>query len=281
MKLLLVLGSVLGLALPASALAAPGRHHETAAHGDVRAVFSYTYRGPAAPYPLFRNETLTIVRNGKVRYSRPVQSVQCGNGCQPGSFYLRSPSVHVVDLAPAGGPDVVLDLSTYGNGCCSLEEVFRYDSARKTYVESEHDFGNGGAELADLSHDGRYEFLSADGRFFCTFTACAGSGMPIEILAFSAGRFSIVTAHYPGLIARDAKKWLAAYQSMARYGWLDSVGLIAAWAADEDALGHEQAVARYLAQQARARHLRNFSPPREWKFISVLQKFLHTTGYLR
>lgn len=42
---------------------------------------------------------------------------------------------------------------------------------------------------------------------------------------------------------------------MSKQHYRDSVGVIAAWAADEDMLGHSRLVSRYLAQQQRAGHL--------------------------
>ena len=67
---------------------------------------------------------------------------------------------------------------------------------------------------------------------------------------------------------------------MARDHYSDSVGVIAAWAADEDPLGHRQRVSRYLAQQARAGHLNAPFEAGGRRFIANLQKFLRRRGYL-
>jgi len=70
---------------------------------------------------------------------------------------------------------------------------------------------------------------------------------------------------------------------MTAQHYRDSVGVIAAWAADEDGLGHEKLVSSYLSQQAAAGHLNSALSPQEpggQKFIGKLQRFLRTHGYL-
>jgi hypothetical protein len=56
---------------------------------------------------------------------------------------------------------------------------------------------------------------------------------------------------------------------------------MAAWAADEDLLGHVKLVNRYLAQQAKAGHLNSPLYPGGKRFVTKLQKFLRRHGYLR
>ena len=87
-----------------------------------------------------------------------------------------------------------------------------------------------------------------------------------------------MTRSYPKLIAKDAAGWLKLFKGMAKQHYQDSVGVIAAWAADEDLLGHSKQVSAYLAQQGR--------PPEDVigaggkTFISRMQKFLRKHGYL-
>ena len=56
---------------------------------------------------------------------------------------------------------------------------------------------------------------------------------------------------------------------------------LAAWAADEDRLGHSAKVKSYLAEQVKENHLKAplFSPSGR-KFITALDKFLRKHGYL-
>ena len=67
---------------------------------------------------------------------------------------------------------------------------------------------------------------------------------------------------------------------MAKQHYQDSVGLIAAWAADEDMLGHGKLVSRYLTQQLKAGHL-NGGVSHGKKFVTSLQRFLRKHGYRR
>lgn len=261
---------------PASALAATPTV-QTAQAGGVSATFSYT--GTA---PNYSGLHLTISRSGTVVYDHAVSARQCGTGCWPGATGAHRSSVHVVDLSPSDTDDVVLDLYSGGAHCCSLEQVFRYDSTRKTYVKSQHDFGDPGAQLVDLGHTGRYEFLTADDRFAYAFTDYAASGLPIQILTFSNGHFHNVTRHYPKLIARDAAAWMKSFRQQASSHYSDTVGIVAAWAADEELLGHSHQVNTFLARQAAAGHLNSAllgAKGSNARFVSALKRFLHRLHY--
>jgi len=250
--------------------AAPATATQSASSGIVSATFSY--QGSIGP--TISDETLTIERSGQVFYNAPVTSSSCGNfPCDPGS----DRSVHVVNLEGNGEPDIVLDLFSGGADCCTVEQVFSYDPGTMTYVKTERDFSMAEAKLEDLSHNGRFEFLTSDAGFECTFTDCADSGAPIEILAFSDRRFTNVTTKYPKLIAKDAAEWLKLFKHHLSNG----VGLIAPWAADEDLLGHSAQVKSYLAEQLKEQHLKgaDFSPSGQ-RFINALNKLLRKYGYV-
>jgi hypothetical protein len=218
---------------------------------------------------------LTIERSGQTLYSEPVTSKFCTGSipCDPGSRR----SVHVVDLVAGGEPDVVLDLFSGGASCCTVEQVFSFDPGTMTYVKTERNFGQIGDKLEALSGNGLDEFVTADSSFICEFTDCAASAAPIEILAFGDGGFTNVTTDYRSLIVKDAERWLALFKRNRGNG----TGLIAAWAADEDLLGHSAQVKSYLAQQLEENHLKAplFSPSGK-KFITALDKFLRKHGYL-
>jgi hypothetical protein len=267
-----VLGLCAGFASSASAAT------QTASSGNVTATFTFS-----GVYPNFANERLTITQAGQVFYDEPVTANPCGAHCAPGSTSAKEPSVQLLDLEHDGQPDVLLDLFSGGAHCCSITEIFSYDPGTMTYARTQRDFGDPGDQTVDLDHNGRYEFLTADDSFAYEFTDFAASGLPIEVLTFTDRRFHNVTRNYPQLIAKDAAGWLKAFKSMAKQHYDDSVGLIAAWAADEDLLGHSKLVTRYLTQQARAGHLNTPLGPTEAggrKFIANLQRFLRRHGYL-
>jgi hypothetical protein len=268
MKIRLAVAAFLIVWLGAAAALAVTKPAES---GNVTATLTYT-----GTYLNYKAERLSIARSGTVYYDQPIVGPLCHRACEPSA-------VHVVDLEGRGQPDVVLDLYSEGAHCCSIEQVFSFDPGTMTYAKTQHDFGDPGANLVDLDHKGRDEFLSANDAFAYEFTDFAASGLPIQILKFSGGRFVDVTRGYPRLIAKDASRWLKAFKGMARTHYADSVGVIAAWAADEDLLGHNRQVALYLAQQATANHLNSsLSPldPAGEILVAKLQRFLRRHGYL-
>jgi hypothetical protein len=268
-----VAATVLSLLAAPSALAAT----QTAQSGNVSATFTFS-----GSYPNFTGMHLSIAQGGTVYYNEPVASKLCGKYCAPGSPSGKGSSVHALDLEHDGQPDVILDLYTGGAHCCYVEQVFSFDPGTMTYSETQRDFGDPGEQIVDLRHDGRYEFLTADDSFAYEFTDFAASGLPIQILTFSDGRFVNVTRQYPKLIARDAARWRSAFNSMAKQHYDDSVGVVAAWAADQELLGHSKLVNTFLANQLKAGHLNSALSPEEpsgAKFVAKLRKFLRTHGY--
>jgi hypothetical protein len=271
-------GLIVVFVLAASFAAAPAAlaMTQTAHSGNVTATFTFNGK-----FPNFSGETITIAQGGQVLYDKPVVSKFCQTDCAPGSTNATRSSVHVLDLEHDGQPDVVLDLFSGGAHCCSIEEIFSFDPGTMTYVETERNFGDPGERIVDLGHNSHREFLTADDSFAFAFTDFAASGLPIQILKFSGRRFQNVTRSYPKLIANDAAAWLRIFKGMAKQHFQDSVGVIAAWAADEDLLGHGKQVSRYLALQVKAGHLKTPQGPGGKRFVANLQRFLRKHGYLR
>jgi hypothetical protein len=250
---------------------------QTARSGSVTATFSFA---PANTFPSFKNLRLAIAQSGNVLYDQPVAATLCGKLCVPASTSGKQSSVHVLDLEHNGQPDVLLDLYSGGAHCCWIEQIFTFDPGTMTYTKTERDFGDAGEQVVDLGHNGQLEFLTADDSFANEFTDFAASGLPIQILTFSQHRFQDVTRSYPKRIAKDAAVWLKLFKGMARQHYQDSVGVIAAWAADEDLLGRSKQVSTYLAQQLKAGHLNSVVSVGGKKFVARLQKFLRKRGYL-
>jgi hypothetical protein len=272
--LIICTATVLSLVAAPAALATT----QTASAGNVTATFTFN-----GTYPNFTDMQLSIAQGSTVFYDEPVVSKPCGMFCAPGSSSGPGTSVHVLDLEHDGQPDVVLDLYSGGAHCCSIEQIFSFDPGTMTYVKTQRDFGDPGEQIVDLRHNARYEFLTADDWFAYEFTDFAASGLPIQILTFSDRHFSNVTRQYPKLIARDAAGWMKAFKSMAKQHYSDSVGVVAAWAADEELLGHSKLVNTFLANQLKAGHLNSALSPQEpggARFVAKLRKFLRTHGYL-
>ena len=257
-----ILTSILAFAaltIPASALG--GANTATyASAGGVTATLSYS----GGPGITTKNERLTIIQNGQPKYSEPVPAKGCFKVCGPADKH----PVHVTDLYGDGGEEVVLDLFSGGADCCSIEQVYVHSSALESWVLDQRNFGEAGAVLKDIGPEGRPEFVSANGDFYCQFTFCAASGLPLQIFEFDAERFIDVTRQHPRLIAADAARWIRLYYAHTRQGQ----GLIAAWAADEDNLGLEATVNTVLQLQTADGHL-------EASFVRGLLAFLKKHHY--
>jgi len=250
---------------------------QTAHGGNVSATF--TFQGKV---PKFHGLHLTISRGGATVYDQPVVAKFCGKLCWPGPVVGGRSAVRVVDLEGTGEPDVVLDLYSGGAHCCTVVQIFSFDPGTATYVKTERVFGDPDAKIVDLGHNGHFEFLTADDSFAYAFTDFAASGLPLQVLNFSGGRFHDVTKAYPALVRKDAALWLKTFKGMSRQHFQDSVGVIAAWAADEYRLGKSAAANRYLSAQAKAGHLNSplgRSVPQGQRFVAALKKFLRRHGY--
>jgi hypothetical protein len=255
-----------------------GAASDRATLGGVTAVFSY--RGT---FPESHGDHMTISKGGKVLYSKPVSSPWCLRGCWPNVPSSSAEVVHIVQLQANGPPDVVLDLYSGGAHCCSIEQVFSLLPASQTYRESEHDFGDPGVRLVKIGAGASDDFLSADDSFAYAFTDYAASGMPIEIFRFSDDAFHNVTRLFPDLIAKDARQWMQAFRAQASGHYDDTTGVVAAWAADEEMLGHPATVTAFLTAQARAGHLNSaLSPvtPSDAKYVAALMRFMRRHGYI-
>lgn len=270
-RTIVALAALLSAFGPASALA----RTETAGASGVTATFSYS-----GGFGSYHGETLTISRAGAVLYRQPVVAQLCGRRCAPGAPSTRARSVHVLDLEGNGSPDVVLDLFSGGAHCCFIEQVFSFDAAAGRYLKTERNFGDPGAEIRFIGS--RYVFLTADDTFAYAFTDYAASGFPIQILQFSNRRFDDVTRSFPKLVAADAREWLRLFYRMASDRYADSAGVAAAWAADEELLGHGRRVAAFLHRQAKAGHLNSALIPslRGERFVRALYRLLRRDGYL-
>ncbi|HXD63467.1 MAG TPA: hypothetical protein VNV17_02560 [Solirubrobacteraceae bacterium] len=273
-------GLITLLVLAAFAVLAPAAlaTTQTTTKGAVTATFTYKGR-----YPNYTGLHLTIAQSGSVLYNAAVTSKACGKFCAPGATGAKESSLQIIDLDHIGQPNVILNLYSGGAHCCSLQQLFTFDPGTMTYAETEYDFGDPGARIEDLNHDGRFEFVTADDRFAYAFTDFAASGLPLQILTFTGSRFQDVTDSYPALIRKDAATWLKTFKQIDHGHDIDSVGVIAAWAADEYRLGKAAAANRYLHQQAQAGHLKSAlggaGAAQGQKFVAKLQTFLRRHGY--
>ncbi len=252
----------------------------SAQEGIVRAVLTYR-EGLGGPLPYF-DLRFAITRSGTVFYEQPVSSHFCPSGCEPQTIDNTPPkgdSVAVAELEGNEQPNVVLGLTTGGAHCCTVVQIFSYDPGTMTYGIAEHDFGDPGALLKTLPGDPRPVFELGDDRFAYEFGSYAESAFPLEIWGFQEGRFLDVTRSFPQQIAAQAASLFKGFVVSRHRG--EGLGAIAAWAADEELLGHGAQVARTLARESRLHNLRSShgQGPSGRAFIAKLDRFLKKTGY--
>jgi hypothetical protein len=99
------------------------------------------------------------------------------------------------------------------------------------------------------------------------------------VLSYRRGRFSDVTRSHKALVRSDARRWKREYRK--RRDGHRSLGVLAAWTADQYVMGRKHQAHRFLAGERRAGRLR--SAFESWKsggaFISQLKRRLRRWGY--
>jgi hypothetical protein len=250
-----IVTAVIGLALllPAAAQA----HSSTAAAGGLKATLSYS----GGPGITTKDERLAIVRGGKAVYNQPVPSAGCLKVCGPGA---KQP-VAVASLYGNDGEDVVLTLFSGGADCCTVADVYVPSAAVQSYVLDQHNFGEAGFVLRNIGPRNRPEFVSADASFYCVFTDCAGSALPLQIDQFNAERFVNVTKNYSQLISADAARWSAVFNREPMNGLAAFVAEIA----DLENLDDGNGINAAIVDQAPKAHITHAVLTRIKRFLAA------------
>jgi len=225
--------------------------------------------------------TIMVTNARRVVYRGPVTTKFCGRLCWPEAAYYPNNGnpLRVVRLEP-GLPDVVLGLYSGGAHCCFIDLIVEHRSPTK-FATVELFLGDPGARIERLPGSPYDAFVTANDAFAYEFTDYAASGLPLEIERLSNGHVRNVTRQYPAMIRKDARVFLAAFRAQASTHYQDSVGVIAAWAADEYSLGRATAANQFLRAQAAAGHLNSQLEPsvKGEAFITQLHAFLKEQGY--
>ena len=223
------------LALLAVAAAPAQAVTETATSGAVTATFTYSKKAiKDAPFGgRYRNLRLKVARAGVLAYDRKVRVPDCAEPyCIPAGY--KESSVRATDLNGDGEPEVLLDVYTGGAHCCIWSLVLAWNGS--AYRSRTQDWLDVGYKLTDTDKDGKQEFVSADARFAYEFASFAGSGFPVSILNFDPAQgFVDVTGTFPDAIRHDRDQWWKSYLKQRKHG--ETLGVLAAWAADEARLG--------------------------------------------
>jgi hypothetical protein len=268
------LAAALAAVFATTAAAAPRPHIEHAQAGGVEATFTYAW-DPAKFH--FSSQHLAITREGVSRFAaflrRPPKH---GVNAQPAGFFQHKRSVSISDLDGDGEPEVVLDLYWGGAHCCWYTQLYRYDTAGERYLPLVHVWGNVGYVLADLDHDGKQELVTRDDRFSYAFASFADSRWPVRILAYRAGKLTVVTKTYAAEIKRDAGLLWHEAMARARKG-PSNQGIMAAWAADQCLLGRCGVAFRSIASLSKTGRIHGELKPAPYQ--RKLRAFLKRTQY--
>ena len=274
-------------ALAALAVAsAPVPVAETARAGPVTATLSYTRTSHPELYDEFDDLRVSVARRGRVVFRSSLYERECDEGpCHPAERLRTGDtarSIALRDLDGDGEREVIVDLRLGGAHDRSYTVFLRWSPPSYAPLRWESD--EPGYELRDLDGDRVPEVVASDTRFTARF-AVGGAGYvrPLRISRYVRGRLVDVTHEFPGLIRRERDRFWRAYTR--RQGSRRArLGLLAAWAADEYALGRRAQVRRMLGTLNRARLLREppyalSGIPRDGRFIRELDAYLLRRGY--
>jgi hypothetical protein len=261
-------------AIAALVLAAPASAKEyTATSGHVTATFSYDPAGDFEYWDL----RLAVDRAGARVFDAPLDLGSCEEPyCMPGGEFADDGGIKVRDLDADGEPEVIADVFTAGAHCCVASEILRWNGTG--YAVQERNWADVGYTLKDTDGDGTPEFKTADTRFAYAFSSFADSRFPIRILSYRAGVFDDVTRANRPLIRKDAKRLKREYRRRRGDGY--SLGVLAAWTADQYLLGNRRTANRYLRAENRAGMLRGDAISKSGSaYIRRLKKRLARWGY--
>jgi hypothetical protein len=168
------------------------------------------------------------------------------------------------------GPVALLGVTSAFNQCCFLVDTY----AAGVQARSELQDGLIAPSLRVIN--GKPVIVTGDGGFLARFTDYADSAAPLRILTVRNGRQRDVTDDYRTKLQREAQRWWSSYVERPSHG----LGYLAAWAADQDRLGHDAQVWPKLHELDDAGELSGMAGwPRSQAFISALKTFLTHHGY--
>ena len=123
--------------------------------------------------------------------------------------------------------------------------------------------------------------VAADNSFVYVFAPFVGSAVPMRVLDLQGRWFVNVTRDYPALVAQDAQMWWRAYGPAGVAGG-GSLGVLAAWVADECMLGKgHSAWATVERLKAKGKLSGKLAPgyPSGAEYVKLLRTFLEEHGY--
>ena len=168
------------------------------------------------------------------------------------------------------GPVALVGTTNAFNQCCFLLDTYAPGVDRRSALQD-------GLVMPRLRVvGGSAAIVSADGGFLAQFTDYADSAAPLRILTVRGSRQRDVTSAHPARLRADASGWWKRFHQRPQRG----LGFLAAWAADQDRLGHDSSVWSTLDNLDAAGKLAGMTGwPRNQAYITALKKFLTSRGY--
>jgi hypothetical protein len=141
----------------------------------------------------------------------------------------EDPTLQLADVWGNGDPEALVGLQVCGNRCGHTLDLVIATTGRVVTQNIWPGWTVHGREL-----------FAEDGRFFCTFAACAATTMPVQVLRLDeAGRHLVdVTRRHPDLIRRDSIYQWQTYLDERKYPYGHQwYGALVPYCADEYRLG--------------------------------------------
>lgn len=168
------------------------------------------------------------------------------------------------------GPVALLGLTSAFNQCCFLVDTYAPGVRARSALQD----GLIGPTLRVINDEA--VIVTADGSFLARFTDYADSAAALRVLTVRGDRQRDITDNYRTKLQREARRWWSAYEQRPAHG----LGYLAAWAADQDRLGHDAQVWTKLHELNDAGKLSGMTGwPRNQAFINALKVFLTDRGY--
>jgi hypothetical protein len=238
--------------------------------GNVRAELSY--QKSEKNYPQYSHIRLKVTRAGKTlfnqapkvnEYDRPVVDYSETSDYSESGLMVR-------DLDGDQEPEIITDFFTGGAHCCTYSLIYRYDAAKKTYVESDHQWGDLGYKIQDLDKNGTIEFKSANPAFAYAFSSFAASAFPIQIWRYDHGKMIDETRRHKDDIYADAYLQWQHYAEVKKEDG-EVKGVLAAYLADKYLLNQQEDGWKRLRDVYQADDRQ--------QFFTDLRRFLAEAGY--
>jgi hypothetical protein len=221
--------------------------------GDTTAVLTGTSASDGVEPSALRDGVLTITRAGHPAVTLPVTAPA---GSPIVDLFILDTQVQrsSTEAEEAAGslclgrfsagaaPVALLALTTGGAHCCIT--VRAVSSAGGAAVD--HAFGNYPPWFRETPSGPL--LVSADNAFAYQFGSFAGSGPPIQLLAWSGTAFTDVTRRHLDLVADDAQNYLTLFNDPTQP---EKLGFLAGWVADECFVGDAATAWAFVDEQSR------------------------------